>query len=362
MPGQIGLTSTPLQSVRNSNSRLFHAPASTQTPQNHATPCTPQQFNRTSKAVVPLKRRAFIGSLAAFALPLSAQSVPLRLRQLAPHIYVLDAHNAEPNADNGGLVVNTGIIAGPHGVLVVDPGAHASAGRALAKTVESELKMPIVGVVNTHAHPEHVLGNAAFAHLPIYASAQTRQLMRQRCQMCLRALTRLVGAQAMRQTRIVLPNRTLASGDSVAIARQRFAVKVFAHAHSHGDLALFEPRSGVLFGGGLAYRERIPEMQEASVYGWLDALRQFKEWPVRQFVGAGVGTVEQTMDTTHQYLAKLASTVVDQIKRGGDVNSIATEFTGPWQQWSGYAKRHPLNVQRVWQELETLWWNGQLPP
>eukprot|EP01136_Pigoraptor_vietnamica_P015712 Opistho-1_new@59205 len=229
MPGQIGLTSPPLQSVRSSNSRLFHAPASTQTPQNHATLCTPQQFNRTAKAVVPLKRRAFIGSLAAFALPLSAQPVPLRLRQLASHIYVLDAHNAEPNAGNGGLVVNTGIIAGPHGVLVVDPGAHASAGRALAKTVESELKMPIVGVVNTHAHPEHVLGNAAFAHLPIYASAQTQQLMRQRCQMCLRALTRLVGAQAMRQTRIVLPNRTLAPGDSVAIARQRFVVKVFAH-------------------------------------------------------------------------------------------------------------------------------------
>ncbi|MES3009147.1 MAG: MBL fold metallo-hydrolase [Pseudomonadota bacterium] len=310
---------------------------------------------------MPLKRRAFVGSLATFALPLLAQPVPLRLRQLAAHIHVLEAHNAEPNADNGGLVVNTGIITGPRGALVVDPGAHASAGRALAHTVESELGMPIVGIINTHAHPEHVLGNAAFAHLPIYASAQTRRLMQRRCQMCLKALIRLVGAQVMRQTRIVLPNKTLAPGGNVAIMGQRFSVKVFTHAHSQGDLALFEPRSGVMFGGGLAYRERIPEMQEASVYGWLTALRQCQEWPVSQFVGAGVGTAEQTMDTTYHYLAKLASTVANQIRSGGDVNSVAADPTGPWQQWIGYDKRHPLNVQHVWQELEALWWSGNLP-
>jgi len=313
----------------------------------------------------PMNRRHALGLLTSMATcatnTLAAPASTPHLQQLGPDTYVFPGRNAYADRPNDGRVVNTGVIVGTTGVLVVDPGPHIRAGTMLATAIRNELGRPVVGVINTHAAPEYVLGNAAFADLPIYASAATRQLMSSRCSACLQRLTTLLGQRAMRGTTIVLPNHTLEAGDGLQIQGAMVDIRVFEQAHSVGDLALFVPGSRTVFGGALAYRNRIPDMREASVYGWLRAIGELESWPVRWFAGAGFGTPRQTLQATRHYLETLERLIAAQIRRGGELADLQPPGQQPWTRWTGFLHQHPLNVQRVWREIEELWWQGTLP-
>lgn len=312
-----------------------------------------------------LQRRDLLAS--ALALPLSqplwaSDAATLGIHQVADGIHWVDAANAEPQAGNGGRVAHTGVITAPLGLIVVDPGPSFRSGLALREMLQDELHHRVVAVVNTHPHPENVLGNAAFNGLPIYASAITRQLMARRCTTCLARLSETLGAMEMKGTRITLPTRELRPGAHRDIAGARLSVQVFRQAHSQGDTALFDPRSGTVFGGGLAYRLRAPEMQEASTLGWLKALDAINTWPVRFFIGSGAGPAKDTLVATRDYLAQLVNRVAREIRRGGDIGGLAIEPNASWARWQEITRRHPLNVQHVWHELEDLWWRGRMPP
>ena len=310
-----------------------------------------------------MNRRHLLGLLAGIpSFPSLARPAWPRLRELPSGAYVLPALHADllQSGDKG--IAYSGIIAGTDGVLVVDPGPHFGAGRFITHTVQRELGLPVMGVINTHAAPEYVLGNAAFPGMPIYASATTRLLMASRCSVCLQRLTNVLGDRAMEGTAIVLPNQTLESGNDVRVQGITLSIRVFDHAHSPGDLAVFEPRSRTIFGGALAYSLRVPEMQEASVYGWLQAMDALRQWPARWFVGAGFGAPGETLLPTQQYLQSLEQQIAVQIRRGGEpTDLLRSGVNTPWARWAGFRSRHALNIQRTWREMEDLWWKGGLP-
>jgi cyclase len=61
---------------------------------------------------------------------------------------------------------NVSVQVGDEGVLLVDSGVAASA-PALIAEVQKLSNRPIRFIINTHLHPDHVGGNAAFAGLPV---------------------------------------------------------------------------------------------------------------------------------------------------------------------------------------------------
>ncbi len=313
-------------------------------------------------------RRDFLGTTLALAAwrPATAAGTRVLLDPLRPGVFVARAHNAEAMRANAGAVVPSLVHVTRAGVLVVDPGPQAAWGRALLGAIRALTAQPVRWVVNTHAHPENVLANAAFAGLrprPLFlASAATAALMRQRCEACLASLGAQLGRAAMRDTAIVLPEPALQHGAWLHTGGTAWQVRVHAPAHSTSDTVLYAPQLRLVCAGGLAYRERVPEMQEASLQGWRQALRQLIALPADAVVATAAGTPAQTLVPTLAYLDALADGIGAALAAGRDASQAADAVAaGPFRHWRHFPTRHPLNLQRAWRQLEDAWMQGQAP-
>jgi glyoxylase-like metal-dependent hydrolase (beta-lactamase superfamily II) len=81
----------------------------------------------------------------------------------------------------GGIFANAYIVEGRSGLVVVDGTLTVSESTKLRDTVES-LKKPLVGVLITHAHPDHVAGISRLEDsgaVPIFALGSVAKLMRE---------------------------------------------------------------------------------------------------------------------------------------------------------------------------------------
>jgi quinoprotein relay system zinc metallohydrolase 1 len=304
--------------------------------------------------------------LQAFALiVLSTAAVPatgamaelvLEPQQVAPDVYAFLGAQEEITPENRGNVVNSGFIIGSEGVIVIDTGINVTHGHAILAAIRKVTDKPIALVVNTHPHPENVLGNHAFAGTPILARAETIDAMRVRCQLCFQNVERVLGASAMAGTRIVLPNLSVSGNGSFEAGGRRLELYHFGWAHTEGDLAIFDPASGVLFTGGLVYLERVPYTHEARVRGWIAALGELEKVPARRIVpGHGPIADPQRMRETRDYLSALVADTQKHYNKGVSVIDLLQDpaMNQPrFEAWALYGDSHALNIQHVYAELE----------
>lgn len=263
---------------------------------------------------------------------------------------------AEVNAVNRGRVANIGILAGDDGAIVIDGGASRRQGEEILATAQRLAGKPVRLLINTHPHPQNVLGNVAFAArgIPILASAQTRDRMVERCPRCLEATAAAIGSEAIAGTEIALPGHTVAASETRTVSGRRLRLLVPGHAHSEGDLAVLDVESGVLFSGDLVYRGQLPHMAESRVDGWLAALAVLRHEPARVLVpGRGAPGGLADLEPFAAYLVGLRERVAEAYARGLSLDetlehAALPEFAG----WEGYDARHARNVQHVYFELE----------
>jgi glyoxylase-like metal-dependent hydrolase (beta-lactamase superfamily II) len=274
---------------------------------------------------------------------------------------------------NAGHVVPTSVLIDGADALVVDPGPSQRHGERVRASLACRFGVQVRWIVNTHAHAENVLANAAWADriaagkTTVLATAGTRDAMEQRCPDCLESLTARAGAQAMAGTVIVWPTRTLAEGDVLRVGAQRLRVLRMEQGHTDSDLVLWHAARGVLWAGGLVYGERLPELAQGRVDGWLAALDRLDALQPRHVIAAVVssgraGQPAPALATTRGYLQSLRERVLDAMDQGrhaGETGSV--QMPAMYRSWAGFAERQDFNVQRAWRELEAVWMR-QAPP
>ncbi len=87
---------------------------------------------------------------------------PLKLEKLADGVFVYAAPYELMAPENGGAICNMGLVVGSQSAAVIDTGNSVLTGRRLLEAVRRVTDRPVRYVINTHMHPDHVLGNAAF--------------------------------------------------------------------------------------------------------------------------------------------------------------------------------------------------------
>lgn len=295
-------------------------------------------------------------ALLGLTLPAFAAPAILPVDQLANGVFVIPAPLADATPENRGRVVNSGFLVGRDGVIVIDSGANHRHGEAILAAVARVTPKPVKLLINTHPHPQNVLGNSAFAErgIPVLATAATVAAMDERCPNCLASLRQSVGDEAMCGTRIQLPDTPVAASQALEIAGRQLRLLHFGHGHTEGDLAVFDEASAALFSGDLIYSGQIPHLSEANTTGWIAALNQVAGLPIRILV-PGRGPVGTAGDIApiRRYLAELRQRVFAAYQEGRSADEAIQlaelqEFAG----WHGYAARHGRNVQHVYFEIE----------
>jgi glyoxylase-like metal-dependent hydrolase (beta-lactamase superfamily II) len=313
---------------------------------------------------------ALMSACAGGAPPTSCEAPeanPVPWRPLAPGVWVWPGAVADISAENLGHVAVTSIVIDSGQAAVIDPGPSFQQGQRVRRSVECRFGAKLRWVVNSHAHAENVLGNAAFADLlgtpdfDIVAAPATLAAMQARCPTCLASLTARVGAPAMAGTQIVWPSRTLQAGDMLMVGRQRLQVMAVEQGHSEGDLVLWNTGSRTLWAGGLVYLGRLPELSQGSLEAWLLALDHLDALAPVHVVSTVVSSAPQAgrlpdaLTATRAYLTALRQGVLQAMDRGRQPQEPGLVPMPAFAGWAGYAQRHTFNVQRAWRELEPVW-------
>jgi quinoprotein relay system zinc metallohydrolase 1 len=177
----------------------------------------------------------------------------LQPRQIADGTFLLEGSTDNFARSNGGNIVNTGFIVTDNGVVVIDTGPSRRYGEAMRKAIATVTDKPVIQVFLTHHHPDHVLGNQAFADVPIAALAGATELMRTHGDTLAENMYRMVG-DWMRGTETLLPTQVVQAGTREVGGHPLRLLAL--SGHTGADLAILDEKTGVLFAGDIVFYQR----------------------------------------------------------------------------------------------------------
>ncbi|MDR2220159.1 MAG: quinoprotein relay system zinc metallohydrolase 2 [Methylobacillus sp.] len=300
-------------------------------------------------------RKILIVLLALLASPVLF-AAPLSMTEVAPGVYV--HHGAHEDLDEGyhGDICNIGFIVGAKGVAIIDSGGSFAVGQQLRNAVRKVTKLPILYVINTHVHPDHIFGNAAFLQdKPEFVGhANLAGAMDARGEIYLRNITTWLG-DAAKGSEIVKPTQSVADTLEIDLGNRVLLLTAFPVAHTNTDITVLDRASATLWTGDLLFVERTPSL-DGDINGWLAAIEKLRGVPALRAIpghGAVVSDVSLALNDEQRYLETLLADIRAAIKEGKSMeqtmDSAAASERDHWALFNAVNRR---NINLLYPKLE----------
>lgn len=302
---------------------------------------------------------AMLAMLMTGGAPALAAGPALAVQQVAPGIFLHQGVHQETTAANMGAIANIGFIVGRRCVAVVDTGGSLENGRRLRLAIRRETSLPVCYVINTHVHPDHVLGNAAFRQdAPVFIGHEhLAAALLARGEHYRKALAGSLGAQAASGAELIAPTQAVASEQAIDLGGRMLSLRAWPTAHTDTDLTVFDPQTGTLWLGDLLFKQRVPSL-DGSLKGWLAVMETLRGMPARLAIpghGAPAADWPGAMQDQERYLQALLRDVGQAIRDKRTLSQAvegAAEKRGEASRWLLFDDYHRRNVTAAYTELE----------
>ncbi len=289
------------------------------------------------------------------------------IEEVGDGIYV--HHGVHLDIDDGyhGDICNASFVVGSKGVAVIDTGGSIKIGQQLREAIRKVTPLPVLYVINTHVHPDHIYGNAAFlpsdpneAKPAFIGHEKLATVMELRREQYAKLNAKLLGDDA-KGSELIKPTMVVKVGVTQDLDLGGRTLKLTAHpiAHTTTDVSIIDikadSKTGTLFTGDLLFIERTPVL-EGDVKGVIAELEKFKSSPVIQVVpghGAVTKDWQQAITNQQRYLNVLLTDIRASIKKGESMEAtMNTAAASEKDKWLLFNIANRRNVNIIYPALE----------
>ncbi len=285
-----------------------------------------------------------------------AQQQALPVDEIAPGVFVYNGKTALMTRENAGAIANIGFIIGESAVAVIDTGGSVREGQQLLAAIRARTDRPIRYVINTHGHPDHVFGNAAFVRdgTSFVGHRNLPRALATRGPFYIEAFRRIMGGQLIDDVRMVPPTILVDGITTLDLGQRNLTLRAWPAAHTDNDLTVLDQQTGTLFAGDLVFLSHIPVL-DGSLRGWLSVIIELATLPAQRVV-PGHGDVSEwpaALADQRRYLETLASDIRALVTSGKSIRAAAdTAAAAERTRWQLFDDFHARNATAAFSEIE----------
>lgn len=305
-----------------------------------------------------MRNLTLLGSMLLLFIqnPAVVAAATLDVTQVADGVYVHQGEHKDLDESYHGDIANIGFIVGSKGVAVIDTGGSLKIGRQLREAVRKVTPKAILYVINTHVHPDHIYGNAAFVqdkpqfvgHEKLGNAMELRKETYQRINEAWLGED-FAGSEIIKPTLPVQNSLTLDLGD------RTLQIKAHPQAHTNTDITVMDSKTGTLWTGDLLFVERTPSI-DGDIKGWLGIMQDLKSLPAKKVVpghGPVVDGSQNAFAKEERYLSTLLEDVRNSIKQGEPMEqAMETAAASEKDNWLLFPTVNRRNVNFIYPKLE----------
>lgn len=285
-------------------------------------------------------------------------TVDVRATQVSEHVYYVQG-NAGTATEFEGFISNAAFVVTSAGVVVFDSLGSPSLAWQLRQRIREVTEQPVVKVIVSHYHADHIYGLQVFQDEGAEIIAPAGALAYLDAPNAAERLEERrfsLDPWVNDNTRLVRPDRIVARDERFELGGVVFQLNYLGAAHSDGDLSAYIEPDRVLLSGDIIFEGRVPFVGDADTKRWLAALEAMQTNQLAALIpghGPAAEDPNAALAQTRSYLAYLRQAMGQAVAEMQDFASAYEQADwSPFEALPAFEAANRRNAYQVYLALE----------